>query len=477
MPINSFECEDYFMSWRPDKTKLRRPKYKSLADLLEQDIWEGKLRENTRLPPQRELADFLDVNLSTITKAYKICELKGLIYATVGRGTFVSPNLENPPTLMDKMDKNDAPLIEMGLVLPFYEHNELIRDLALEVLNRPFSERFFEYGKRTAAHQRAACQWLNRFNVETREENVMIAAGSQNALSVALVSLFRSGEGIVTDPYTYPNFIGLANMLDIRLFAAKNDDCGMMPEELDKLCRVHRPKGIYLMPSRNNPTNVGMDDDRRKEIARVIEKHELLLIEDDIYAFLCPRCPAPLASSIPERTIYVSGVSKPICAGVRVAFVSFPGWCRSVLEQGLYNHLVNVPLLNVEIVAEAIRRGVDVALIQKKREAAVQRNRVFFEHFPLLGRDLNRERNEMSYFQWLPLPAGCSGKSFELQAKKRGLKLYGSERFAVGNTNGESAVRVAVCAPQNETELKRGLFIIKELFEEYESVEAPTWIV
>jgi DNA-binding transcriptional MocR family regulator len=469
MPVNSFE--DYFMSWRPERTDLRRPKYKSLADLLEQDILEGKLQENTRLPPQRELADFLDVNLSTVTKAYKICELKGLIYATVGRGTFVSPNLENPPTLMDK---NDAPLIEMGLVFPFYEHNALIRDLALDVLSRSFSERYFEYEsvKRTAARQVMACQWLKRFNVEAREENVIITAGSQNALSVALVSLFHSGDGIVTDPYTYPNFIGLANMLDIRLFAAKNDDCGMVPEELDKLCRVHRPKGIYLMPSRNNPTNIGMDDERRKEIAQVIEKHELLLIEDDISVFLCPQYPVPLASLIPERAIYISGVSKPICAGIRVAFVSFPSWCRSLLEQGLYNHIVNVPLLNVEIVVEAIRRGTDVVLMEKKREAAAQRNQLFFEYFPLL----KREQNEMSYFQWLPLPVGCSGKSFELQARKRGLKVYGSERFAVGNTHGESAVRVAVSAPRNIDELKRGLSIIKELFEEYESVEAPTWI-
>jgi DNA-binding transcriptional MocR family regulator len=470
MSVNSFE--DYFMSWRPDKTKLRRPKYKFLADLLERDILDGKLQENVQLPPQRELADFLDVNLSTITKAYKICELKGLVYATVGRGTFVSPNLENPPTLMDR---NDAPLIEMGLVLPFYEHNELIRDLTLEVLDRPFAERYFEYGsvRKTMAHQVVACQWLNRFNVGAREENVMITAGSQNALAVVLVSLFRSGDGIVTDPYTYPNFIGLANMLDIRLFAAKSDDCGMMPGELDKLCRVYRPKGIYLMPTRNNPTNVGMDDERRKEIARVIEKHELLLIEDDIYAFLCPQYPIPLASVIPERTIYVSGVSKPLCAGIRVAFVSFPNGCRSALEHGLYNHILNVPLLNVEIVAEAIRRGIDVTLMKKKREAAAERNRLFFEQFPLLG----NERNKMSYFQWLSLPAGCSGKSFELQAKKRGLKIYGSERFAVGNINGWSAVRVAVCAPPNENELKRGLTVIKELFEEYESADTPAWIV
>ena len=73
MPVNSFE--NYPMSWKPDKTKLERPYYLSIATMLEQDIINGSLPANTKLPPQRELADFLDLNLSTITRAYKICEL------------------------------------------------------------------------------------------------------------------------------------------------------------------------------------------------------------------------------------------------------------------------------------------------------------------------------------------------------------------------------------------------------------------
>ena len=74
MPVNSFE--NYPMSWRPQKDHLTKPYYKALANLLEQDILSGKLKENTKLPPQRELADFLDLNLSTITRAYKLCELE-----------------------------------------------------------------------------------------------------------------------------------------------------------------------------------------------------------------------------------------------------------------------------------------------------------------------------------------------------------------------------------------------------------------
>ena len=86
MPINSFE--NYPMSWKPDKQKLAYPVYYSLADLMEQDIKSGKLAANTKLPPQRELADFLDLNLSTITKAYKLCEMRGLIL------TPMSPHLQ-----------------------------------------------------------------------------------------------------------------------------------------------------------------------------------------------------------------------------------------------------------------------------------------------------------------------------------------------------------------------------------------------
>ena len=112
MPVNSFE--NYPMSWKPQKSQLERPYYLSLASLLEKDIQSGILKENTKLPPQRELADFLDLNLSTITRAYKLCELKGLLYAVTGRGTFVSSGIHAQDTFLDQ----NFPAIEMGMNKP-----------------------------------------------------------------------------------------------------------------------------------------------------------------------------------------------------------------------------------------------------------------------------------------------------------------------------------------------------------------------
>lgn len=76
MPVNSFE--NYPMSWKPSIDGTKKPIYQAIANQLEQDILNGVLLPGTKLPPQRELADYLDLNLSTISKAFKEC-VKGLI--------------------------------------------------------------------------------------------------------------------------------------------------------------------------------------------------------------------------------------------------------------------------------------------------------------------------------------------------------------------------------------------------------------
>ena len=70
MPINSFD--DYPMTWRPERIHLHPPVYRALAAQLERDILSGRLPPHTKLPPQRELADFLDLNLSTVTRAFRL---------------------------------------------------------------------------------------------------------------------------------------------------------------------------------------------------------------------------------------------------------------------------------------------------------------------------------------------------------------------------------------------------------------------
>lgn len=95
MSINSFD--NYPMSWKPDLSRTSGPKYLALVSLMEEDIKNGTLKAGTKLPPQRELADYLNVNLSTISRAFKLCGQKGLLSASVGTvPTSVRMSLRRP---------------------------------------------------------------------------------------------------------------------------------------------------------------------------------------------------------------------------------------------------------------------------------------------------------------------------------------------------------------------------------------------
>ena len=124
MPINSYE--NYVLSWRPVKERLTRPYYQSLVQQLEADILSGAL-QNVKLPSQRELADYLDLNFTTIGQAYKHAMEKGLLYTNIGSGTFVSPNAFHSITISTNQVADH--LIDLGLVSSFDMCNQRILPL------------------------------------------------------------------------------------------------------------------------------------------------------------------------------------------------------------------------------------------------------------------------------------------------------------------------------------------------------------
>lgn len=462
MPVNSFE--DYPMSWRPQKSGLEKPYYLSIAASLEADILSGKLPADTKLPPQRELADFLDLNLSTVTRAYKLCELKGLLYAVTGRGTFVSPGTSTQNPFLEK----GGGVIEMGMIKPFYENNHAVRDAARLVLNREESIKLFEYSNPLGTKRQinAARKWLCRIGIDVGEENLLLSAGAQNALSVILISLFKAGDKIAVDNFTYTNFKGLANFLHIQLIAVPADGHGMSPNELSALCKNTEIKGIYLMPTCSNPTSIFMPQSRRLELAEIIKRYHLLVIEDDIYSFLSVHGPAapgtkPFFSMAPEQTVHICSISKSLCAGLRVAFIAFPDQYRELLVSGMLAINLKTVSLNSEIIAELIESGDAENIVKQKILSARKRNQIFQTVFPSV------QANPIErFFHWLQIPAHLTSEELELLALQKGIHVLGSHHFAMQNENKSSYIRVSIASPDTEDDLRKGLLILKNIFEE-----------
>jgi Transcriptional regulators containing a DNA-binding HTH domain and an aminotransferase domain (MocR family) and their eukaryotic orthologs len=457
MPINSFE--DYFLSWKPKKELLKYPYSTSLAELLQNDILDGSLSAGIMLPPQRELADYLDLSLSTVTKAYKQCENRGLLFGKVGKGTFVSDiNVANTVIPSSASQK-----IEMGMTIPFYEHNSIVVKYAQSILLKPDSHMLFEYSNPLGSQKHINVARIffadNRLHCEA--SNIAIASGGQNALAIALTALFERGDNIITDVFTYPNFIGLAKLLGIKLISVESDQYGMLPDLLERACKQHTVSGIFLMPDCSNPTNISMNPTRKTEIAAIIKKYGLTLLEDGTYAFLSNQNDPPLSQMAADKFVYINSISKAICEGLRVAYMAFSPQFKNHIENAIYNINLKTSSLNVEIVTEMMQSDLYKKIITQTHASALERNLLYKAYFP----DKFVPNIPAAFYHWLPLPDNCSGKMFELLCSERGVTVYGSERFLASGLNHKNAVRISISSPKTISELKKGLSVVKEAYD------------
>ncbi|CAG7609484.1 Histidinol-phosphate aminotransferase [Paenibacillus solanacearum] len=460
MPINSYE--NYPMSWKPSIDKTEKPIYKALALQLQQDIKNGVLLPGTRLPSQRELADFLDLNLSTISKAFKMCELKGLLSAAVGSGTFVSYDaLSNAYLLEDTKPKH---LIEMGATLPDNDSYEPLLLQLKSMLQEPDYEKWFGYGRAGESlwQKDAAATFIRRGGLVTTADRILFANGGQNAIAATLASLCKPGDRICADPHTYPGLKTVAAMLSVQIVPIKSENYEMSPTALEYACKNDNIKGIYLIPDYHNPTAGIMSVENRQRIAAIAKKYHQFIIEDASYRLLIEQPPPAVASFAPEQAVYIASLSKSIAPGLRLAYVAVPSQFKEAISKALYNLNVFVSPLFAELAARTIVSGQFEVLIEGHREQAVRRNQIvnrYLADYMCLGL-------ETSIFRWLLLPNKITGAEFERLAAQHGVQVYAADRFVVGNRSPERAVRIAVCAPATVEELEEGLAILRHLLDE-----------
>ena len=350
-----------------------RPKYLALADAVEQAFREHELPPGTALPPQRALARALGVTLGTVSRAYAEAATRGLVEASVGRGTFIRvqrPDVDvmppeaaeggeaapdAPHCLPTKRPAADAgnhavlrakpALHNLGFIAPFEhlnpslsqglrkltEHDAAMLD-GLQSYRRPGG---------MLRHREAGALWAGRYGLAARPADLLICAGSQHALLTILTSLCAPGDRIAAESLSYPLLRQLARRLRIQIVPVRADAGGMSPDALDSACRGappgNRVRAVYLMPSCRNPTLTRMSLRRREEIVEVCRRHDLLIMEDDVFALAHSRDDAPdkgsrlpplalrnaPASSPPPAKCWAEGCAWPTSARLSITWKSW----------------------------------------------------------------------------------------------------------------------------------------------------------
>ncbi len=448
--------------WTPNIQSNSNPLYIKLADAIEHDIFSGRLQPAEKLPTHRDLADSLGMNVTTITRGYKEAEKRGLIAGTVGRGTYVSSDA-GTSSAMVSYEPHAPGMIELGLINPLYHLDPDLTDGLRKLCRKRDTSVLMRYSDPGGIpyHRTVGANWAKRFGLDVSTDNIVVCSGAQHALTCALGTLFQPGDNIATDSLTYPGMKTLCAMLGLRLIPVEMDQSGMIPENLDSVCRRQRIKGLYLMPGVHNPTTVTVSEQRRNALANIVTNHQLKVIEDDAYDLTRPGVIPPITALIPENAVYIAGISKALAAGLRVAFMVVPKKLHRPICEAILNTVWMTPPLNVELISMWIKDGTaDKVIDLKQKEAA--------ERFILTKKILNGYSFSgipTGFFIWLSLPRPWRGNIFEQRMRELGVNVFGAEKFTVGDAPAPPAARISLTGTKTLEELATGLQLVKRVLD------------
>jgi DNA-binding transcriptional MocR family regulator len=179
----------------------------------------------------------------------------------------------------------------------------------------------------------------------------------------------------------------------------------MKPDALTVLCKQRKPRAIYLMPTLHNPTGHTMPAQRRIEIARIAEQYDLAIVEDDISSHLVTQPPPPISTMAPERSYYITGLSKSVAGGVRIAYLVAPEKKVDDLSRTLGATCWMVAPLMAELATMWIEDGTADKVLSRKRAEAQRRQQ-------LASRILDSasySAGPQSFHLWLTLPRHSPG--------------------------------------------------------------------
>src|SRR5262249_8931518 len=140
------------------------PLYREIADAIARDVQAGRLKPGDRLPTHRDLADQLGVTVTTITRAYRDGERRGLISGEVGRGTFVRGGALD----IERGADQDGPInLSMNSLMP-YAHAADLADRLAAVIPRSEGLRVFDYQPHAGARRNrsAGAAWIARTGLD-----------------------------------------------------------------------------------------------------------------------------------------------------------------------------------------------------------------------------------------------------------------------------------------------------------------------
>jgi DNA-binding transcriptional MocR family regulator len=462
--------------------------YLSIANHIEQQIDKDVLKVGDKLPSIRMICRQHGVSMSTAQFAYYELERKSLVESRPQSGYYVTntfkrklemPGQSNPANkqherpeknLFEKVRSNAG---EKNMVL--FSHGIPAEELLpVAKLNKGMlqamrqlqgSGTMFEPVEGNHKLRRQVAKWSFLWKGNLSEEDIITTAGCINALSYCMMAIAKRGDTIAVESPCFYGILQLAQSLGLRVIELPtNPQTGVDIDGLKNVITKNKIAFCLFVSNFNNPLGSLMPDENKKEAVKLLQHHNIPLIEDDLYGDVYFGNSRPTCCKTYDQSglvLLCSSVSKTLAPGYRVGWVAAGKFQDKIRRMKLFHSLSGTSITH-EVIGNFLENGRYEAHLRKLRHTLhtnyLQYVRVISQHFPE-GTKISRPQGGLSV--WVELPKKINTVDLYYSAIKSKVSISPGSMFTL-QKQFNNCMRLGYGMPWSD-KLESGLKLIGKL--------------
>lgn len=349
-----------------------------LVQWAEQRMAQQVFRPGMRMPSVRQLATDRGVSRFTVVEAYERLVARGHLQARRGSGFFVRD--ASPVAVTRQTQPTRAQSIDMGWLIrnmqsgiaadmsPGYGYlppalcgGELVRQglrtlggaSGLQLAHAALAQGY-------APLREQIMRKLAEIEIAATPGQIVTTSGATQAVDLIARRFLQAGDNVIVGDPAWSAQLGTLSMMGVKLISLPYTRQGPDVAALADLAAAYQPRMLLLNTVLHNPTSTVLSPALAYQILRIAEAHDMVIVEDDIYAdFLPSSIPAARLASLDQlkRVIYLGSFSKMLLPNIRVGFVATSAEiAESLANQKLLTALAT-PEINERIVHRVLTEG------------------------------------------------------------------------------------------------------------------------
>lgn len=431
--------------------------YERLANELARLIESQTLGPGERLPSVRQLSRSRAASPGTVLRAYGLLEDRGMIGARPRSGYYVLPveseRLPEPSTRLPAGGRGPVDVNDL-----VFQVLESVKDRSVTPFGSAFpSPALFPFKQLSTAFAAATRnvdpwktvealppgnpelrRWLSRRYLEygciIEPDGIVITSGALEALNLCLQALTQPGDVVAIESpafYAALQAIEMRNLHAVEIPTDPRD--GIDVDALARALENHPIRACWFMTTFQNPLGCRMPDEKKQTLVDLLRRHEVPLIEDDVYAELYLRGDRPKPAKAFDTAglvLHCSSFSKSLAPGFRVGWVA-PGRFAGPIVRRQFTTTLTATAPTQWALVEYLNHGGFERHLRGLRRTLGKQQRQMSEaisrYFPQ-GTRLTRP--DGGYFLWVELPEAVNTLDLHHQAMEAGISVSPGSMFS-----------------------------------------------